>query len=338
MAYWNVLDSRYLDRPTDWEAIFSRNVPLIIEIGFGRGDHLIHLGKTHPDYNIVGIEISRPSLKKASSKVRTNQLTNVRVLDGSAPQILWENVSPNAISELHINFPDPWHKEGHQRRRLINLNFLHLAASRMPPDAHLHVATDHPDYQPVVTACLEQTPYFENRHPSTYLLDLPQRFRTKYEQKALREGRVPFYYQWRRNATAVANQFAIPENLPMPHAVIATPLEIATIADRFTPQDYATEGINVRFLAVYHTHNTPQLLVETYISQEPQHQRLGLTITERDPQQFIIQLHDIGFPRPTDGVHFAVSCLAQWLQTLHPESKIVRHNLKESLSLQERLS
>ena len=88
MSYWKILDARYLDRPVDWSNFFGRNAPLTVEIGFGRGDHVVHLGKTQPDHNIVAIEVSQPSLRKASSKVKNNFLTNVRIVDGSGPLFL----------------------------------------------------------------------------------------------------------------------------------------------------------------------------------------------------------------------------------------------------------
>lgn len=330
MSYWQTLDMRYLGRPEDWDAIFGRSAPLIIEIGFGRANHLIHLGKLHPDKNIIGVEVSRPSLRKASQKVKTQRLANVRVVDGSGPALLWQHVAVHSIAELHINFPDPWHKEGHHQRRLINPQFLHLAATRMLPDAKLFIATDHPSYQPVVTECLEATPYFDSRLDTTYTTVDSERFQTKYEEKALREGRVPFYYKWVRNATAAPNEFEILEELPMPHAIVALPMTIGEIRDRFEPfQVVEKDGLMVAgFKQVFESAEYATLLIETYIKQAPQDQRVGLLIVQREPHQYIIKLHDIGFPRATDGVHFAVGQLADWLIGLHPEGRVVNHTLQ----------
>ena len=331
MSYWKVLDARYLDRPMDWAALFGREAPLTVEIGFGRADHLIHLGKKHPDHNVVGVEISQPSLKKASGKIKSNRLENVRAVDGSGPMLLWTNVAPESIDALHVNFPDPWHKEGHQRRRLINPEFLHLAATRMKEGALLFVATDHPDYQPVVTACLEGTPHFDSRLDTTYTTSDPNRFTTKYEQKALREGRTPFYYKFIRNAHAAPNIFNIPEELPMPHAVIQLPLSFDEIPPRFESFEASSADVTVNFKEAFVAAGYPTLLVETYIRQDPQDQRIGLVIHERERHEYIVKLHDIGFPRSTDGVHFAVRQLADWLVGLNEDARIKHHNL-QSLS------
>lgn len=332
MSYWKILDCRHLDRPADWDVIFGRKAPLILEIGFGRADHLIHLGKTNPDANVIGIEISQPSLRKASGKVKNNRLENVRVIDGSGPLLLWANIISEELSQLHINFPDPWHKEGHQKRRLINLDFLHLAATRVMPNGLLFVATDHPSYQPVVTECLEQTPYFDSRLDTTYTLDKGERFQTKYELKALREERVPFYYLYQRNETVAPNIFAIPEELTMPHAVVSLPLTISDIRDQFKSFDVQHEGLGLRvhFKDAFESVERPTLLIETYIRQQPQDQRLGIIIADRqeDEPEFIVKMHELGFPRVTDGTHFAIGRLADWLVGLHEDGKIKTHTLQ----------
>ena len=330
MSYWHILDSRHLARPTDWAEFFGRKAPLIMEIGFGRADHLIHLGKQHPEANIIGIEISQPSLRKASSKVKSNQLRHVRVLDGSGPVILRTNLVENALDELHINFPDPWHKEGHQKRRLINPTFLELAASRMKQGGLLFAATDHPSYQPVVTECLANSPHFDSRLDTIYTLEPGDRFQTKYEQKALREGRVPFYYHFQRNARAVTNHFAIPEELAMPHAIVQSPKTLSEIKTAFAPLRVVEKSaeINVHFKELYEAADRSTLLVETYIHQQPQDQRIGILIVERPNDNYLIKLHDIGFPRSTSGTHFAVRQLANWLLGLHENSRIVTHTLQ----------
>lgn len=328
MSYWKILDARYLDRPTDWARLFGRNAPLTVEIGFGRGDHVVHLGKTLHDHNIIAVEISQPSLRKASSKVKNNFLSNVRVVDGSGPLFLWLAVGVAQIDALHVNFPDPWHKEGHHHRRLINPEFLHLAATRMKIGAHLFVATDHPDYQPVVTQCLLETPYFDSRLETTYTTVDPDRFTTKYEQKALHEGRTPFYYKFVRNAQPAPNTFTIPEELPMPHAVIQLPLTFAEMQQKFKPFEAGNSAINVNFKEGFTANNFPTLLVETYIRQDPQDQRIGLVVQMREPNEYIVKMHELGFPRSTDGVHYAVRQLADWVEGLHPDGKILHHNLQ----------
>lgn len=338
MAYWDVIETRWLAWPTDWNTTFGRTAPLVLEIGFGRGGHLIHLGKTQPDNNIIGIEISRPSLKKASRKTKANRLDNVRVVCGSGVTLLWYMIAPQTLDALYINFPDPWHKERHNGRQIINDDFLHLAATRMKPYAPLYIATDHPDYQPVVTNCLERTPYFHSRMATTYTTIDNTRFRTKYEQKALDEGRVPFYYKWKRN-TITANApdaYPIPQEQEMPHAVIHLPRPLEKITPEFTPfriDDVIMpdgQSINVRFLGLYRRSDGDRaFFIETYINEQPFDQRIALNVSARnEPDHYLIQLHRIGFPRSTTGAHIAVGALANWLVGLEENGRIVHHNLQ----------
>ena len=328
MSYWNVIDIRRLDRPVDWDAVFGRKAPLILEIGFGGGGHLVHLGKLHPDKNVIGIETSQPSIKKASSKVRNHQLENVRVLDGSGFVLLWLNILNESLHELHINFPDPWPKEGHHIRRLINPQLLELAATKLIPNAKLFIATDHADYQPVVTDCLEATDLFESRLPTTYTTVDNDRFRTKYELKALDEGRVPFYYHWQRNLTPATKQFPLPEDLPMPHAVVQSPLLLSDIADKFEPWRVSAEDNHIQFKALFTAKHNGSLIIETYIKESPHDQRIAFAVTEKEPNQYIVQLHEMGFPRSTKGVHIAVRSFANWMVELSADSKILHHTLQ----------
>ena len=96
---------------------------------------------------------------------------------------------------------------------------------------------------------------------------------------------------------------------------------------KFVPFEAAGNGINVNFKEGFVAANFPTLLVETYVRQDPQDQRLGLVVQEREPNEYIIKMHEIGFPRVTDGVHFAVRQLTDWLVGLHPDATISHHNL-----------
>lgn len=116
----------------------------------------------------------------------------------------------------------------------------------------------------------------------------------------------------------------------MPHAIVASPLSLSEIRDRFEPfQLVEKDGLFVAgFKQVYESAEYSTLLIETYVKQAPQDQRVGLVIVEREPHQFIIKLHDIGFPRATNGIHFAVGCLADWLIGLHPDTRMINHTLQ----------
>lgn len=327
---WVILDIRYLPQPTPWERIFGRPAPLAVEIGFGNGDHLIHLARRQPHHNLIGLEISQPSLRKAAGKVKQQQLNQVRIVYSAAQPFLWLGCAPQTLQQLHINFPDPWPKEAHQERRLISDRFLHLAATRLAPGGELNIATDHPVYQEHIALHLSRTPYFDSAADAPFVVADPTRFVTKYERKALAEGRVCHYYRWRRNLTPAVNIFPLPPELPMPHAIVRLPLTSPPLSQLFQPFAYqAPEAeAHVRFIALYQTPAGDSWLVETFIQEEPLPQRIGLSLHPRDDGAWIIGLHPIGFPRPTEGAHLAVRGLTEWLLAHWPQAEIVHHTLQ----------
>jgi tRNA (guanine-N7-)-methyltransferase len=257
-------------------------------------------------------------------------LKNGRVIQTDAQLFLWALCSPQSLHEVYINFPDPWPKERQTHRRLINERFLHLLATRMIPGGRLDIATDHPDYQTAVVASLLATPYFDSRLVSAFVTEDHERVRTKYELKALAEGRICHYYKWQRNQTPAPNPFSIPTEVAMPHAVLQSPLLLRQISEQFRPFQAAAGETHVNFLEAFQSAHDGTMLVEVYVIEKPLKQRVGLTIRQREDDKLVIGLHEIGFPRPTAGIQLAVRHLAEWVTSLHPETEIVHHNLAES--------
>ncbi len=327
-------DSRRLPWPVDWTAFFGREAPLLLEIGFGNGQFLVEMAAERPGVNVLGLEISQPALMRAARRVEWRGLANVRLVYGPAQQFLWSNCAPGALAGLTVNFPDPWPKAGHHHRRLFNARFLELLATRMAPGAHLDIATDHAEYAEAITALLVASPAFESRREAP-VLTVAQRRRTKYELKALAEGRRCYYYYWQRNDVEPANRFRVPEELPMPHAVLQSNLTLEEIAGQFSQTSHNDETAIIRFVTLYRAHEQALLLVDTFVEEEPVAQRVGLTIRPRRPGragasggELIVGLHELGFPRPTPGVHAAVAYLARWLLSLDEQARFVEGDLR----------
>ncbi|MBK8433687.1 MAG: tRNA (guanosine(46)-N7)-methyltransferase TrmB [Chloroflexi bacterium] len=324
-------DATRLNWPMDWTAVFGRSAPLFMEIGFGNAQFLIALAQRHPEANIIGVEISLPSIKKAERKAHNLGLTNVRVVHGDARLTLWGGMPPASLTRLYLNFPDPWHKAAHHERKLINGRFLHLLATRMVAGGLLEIATDDAGYQEHIAACLEATPYFTSTTGETFATEDNERLRTKYELKALAEGRTCHYYHWQRNETTAENLFPTPQEIPMPHAILQSPLSLAEMNERYTPQSYNDE-LPIRFIRLYESGRDRALLVETHVAEDPLPQRVALFIQGRTtPNEYIIGLHEIGFPRPTVGIHHAIAHLARWVIGLDERTVVLHHNLASQL-------
>lgn len=326
-----LLTAIHLPWPTDWAELFQREAPLIVEIGFGGGEFLVDLARQRPECNVVGVEISAYSIRKGIKKIKTAGLTNAKVVQGNAQIFMQSLCRPASIRELYINFPDPWPKAEHNRRRLISDGFLHLLATRLPAGGLLEIATDHADYAEAITECLQRTPYFESRLPTTFITEDDQRPRTKYELIGLEEGRVCHYYKWRRNDAAAEDIFPAPQELPMPHIVFSTPMSLTEIGQQFEVAQFTQGNVRVKLLEMFKSLSNEQIFVETYVSEQPLTQRVGLSIRHRAPQELVIGLHDTGFPRPTPGIQLAISFLAKWAVSLHPEAKILQSNLKSTV-------
>jgi tRNA (guanine-N7-)-methyltransferase len=277
------------------------------------------------------VEISLPSLRRGEKKLRQAGVTNVRLLQMDARALLWAMCEAASVHDVYINFPDPWPKARHHHRRLVQNHFLHLLATRMMPAGKLEIATDHAEYAAVIGECLEQTPTFDSQLPATFVTEDQQRYQTKYELAAIREGRCCHYFKWQRNNLLAPDIFPIPKEFPMPHVVLQIPLSLVEIKVRYQPErdqpDRASaNGVHVNWMQMFHSQDEQKLLVETYVKEEPVSQQFGLLIRYRRPGEVVIGLHEIGFPRPTMGIQVAIWHLANWIVGLHPEAKIVTHN------------
>jgi hypothetical protein len=104
-------------------------------------------------------------------------------------------------------------------------------------------------------------------------------------------------------------------------------MNLPEIGERFEAQQWTVGAVNVRLADLYYSARLDHLLVETYINEEPVDQRIGLSVRQRAGGELIVNLHEIGFPRPTGGIHAAIWGLAQWLVGLHPEAQLLKHNL-----------
>ncbi len=191
---WDVNPDR---APLDLSALFGgRDVWL--EVGFGGGEHLIHQAAQNPDVGIIGCEPYINGVAMLLGKIRKAGVENLRVYPGDARDLF--DVLPEAsIAKAFLLYPDPWPKKRHHRRRFVTPEHLEPLVRALKPGAEFRVATDIPDY---VRQTLEEVPRagfdWLAEAPSDWRVAWPDWYSTRYEQKALREGRVPHYLTFRR--------------------------------------------------------------------------------------------------------------------------------------------
>ena len=164
-------------------ALFGRAAPLALEIGFGMGEATAALATEQPETDVLAVDVHTPGLGNLLVLLDRGQLRNVRVLAGDARIVLGEMLLPESLTTVRVFFPDPWPKARHAKRRLVTAPFLDLVASRLRPGGLFHLATDVPSYAQGAQVLLDRMPTFVPE-PET-----PWRPRTKFEMRALRDGR-----------------------------------------------------------------------------------------------------------------------------------------------------
>jgi len=192
-------------REKGWEALFAPDLappfPLVVELGFGRGEFLMDLARKAPDVAHVGIEVSPKRVLKMARRLARTDLGNVRLVQATAETVVEELLAPDSVETFWVNFPDPWPKKRHHRRRLIQPPFLARLAERLVPGGSLHVATDHVGYAEQIDACLAGEPRLENAFaPEPFLREVPGRMPTAYELEWRSEGRALHFWHYRRRA------------------------------------------------------------------------------------------------------------------------------------------
>lgn len=174
---------------SDLNALFGREAPKVIEIGFGNGASLIEMAKNHPDLDYIGIEVHRPGVGQLLKGIDDEKLTNVRVACTDAVQLIKNRVTNQALARIQIYFPDPWHKKRHNKRRIIQPEFVNVLADKLEHGGHLHLATDWQDYAEQMLADVSSNARFQNTSPdNTYIARPDYRPLTKFEQRGHRLG------------------------------------------------------------------------------------------------------------------------------------------------------
>ncbi|HEX4242157.1 MAG TPA: tRNA (guanosine(46)-N7)-methyltransferase TrmB [Steroidobacteraceae bacterium] len=130
----------------DLDALFGRRAPRCLEIGFGAGEVIASLAEAHPDIDYLGIEVHRPGVGRLLLQAERAGLRNLRVICHDAVEVLSARVADEALDEILIFFPDPWHKKRHHKRRLVGPDFAALAAAKLRSGGVLRLATDWQDY------------------------------------------------------------------------------------------------------------------------------------------------------------------------------------------------
>lgn len=191
LKWWSTWGLEVEQGLVDYQQLYGRVAPCFLEVGFGSGQSLLALAKSAPEKNFIGIETHTPGIGALFLGIELNQLSNIRVYEHDAVEVLEKCISPGSLDGVQIFFPDPWPKRRHHPRRLIQTSFVSLLVTALKVGGVIHLATDWKDYAVHMMRVLSQekrlinslAPYeFSERSIYRPLI-------TKFEQRAIRENR-----------------------------------------------------------------------------------------------------------------------------------------------------
>ncbi|MEQ1599061.1 MAG: tRNA (guanosine(46)-N7)-methyltransferase TrmB [Methylotenera sp.] len=185
---WPQFGIDYTENLLDLSQIFHRkDSKKILEIGFGMGESTTKIAQTLPDYDFLAVEVHTPGVGSLLKQIEELALTNIRIIQHDAVEVLQNMLADKSLDGVHIFFPDPWHKKRHHKRRLIQAEFVKLLSSKLKVGAYIHMATDWQEYAEWVLEVLNAEPQLQNT-AKDYAEKPSYRPLTKFENRGIKLG------------------------------------------------------------------------------------------------------------------------------------------------------
>jgi tRNA (guanine-N7-)-methyltransferase len=173
----------------DLPRLFGNPGAVILDIGFGNGESTWQMARGRPDENYLGVEVHRPGVGHLLLKIEEHKLENIRIACADAVEFLRLRIPDHALAEARLYFPDPWPKQRHHKRRIVQPGFVSLLAKKLAPGSVLHMATDWAPYAEHMLSVLASSDEFENLSTSGEYCPRPNwRAGTRYESRGRKLG------------------------------------------------------------------------------------------------------------------------------------------------------
>lgn len=177
----------YSTQPLELGATFGRIAPKILEIGFGMGDSTAAIAAAKPENDYLALEVHTPGVGNLLKLIDEQGLSNLRIIQHDAVEVLRDMIADDSLDGLHIYFPDPWHKARHNKRRLVQSPFIASLMPKLKTGGYIHFATDWQEYAEQALAVFTAEPWLENTAVD-YAPRPDYRPLTKFEQRGIRLG------------------------------------------------------------------------------------------------------------------------------------------------------
>jgi tRNA (guanine-N7-)-methyltransferase len=184
---WDAYGLRLADGAIDINAVFGRDNPKVVEIGFGMGGSLLEMAEAQPDTDFIGIEVHPPGVGSLINAAQEKNISNLRVYLADATDVLKECFADDCLDRVQIYFPDPWHKKKHNKRRIIQPKFLQLIRAKLRLGGAVHMATDWQPYAEQMLELIGEADGFKNM-AQNYVPRPDFRPLTKFERRGEKLG------------------------------------------------------------------------------------------------------------------------------------------------------
>lgn len=184
--------------PADIDVFGER--PVVAEIGFGTGLATAMIARDHPETGYIGIEVFRAGVGKLLSEIERLGLSNVRIVNHDANEVMRDMVAPGSLHAVHLFFPDPWPKKRHNKRRIVQPAFVSVVASRLRAGGYFYAVTDWPEYADRMREIIRENGSF-CEEPGGTATHGERRPVTRFEARAISQGRevCELFYRLRRS-------------------------------------------------------------------------------------------------------------------------------------------
>lgn len=188
----------YQNARIDLESVFGRQAPKILEIGSGMGETTAAIAEAHPEQDFLAIEVHTPGVGNLLNLIESRGLTNLRIIQHDAVEVIDTMLQPESLDGVHIFFPDPWPKARHHKRRLIQPPLIARLCPLLKPGGYIHAATDWQEYAEQMLDVFSAQPLLSNTFPG-YAERPDYRPLTKFEQRGIKLGHGVWDLIFRRN-------------------------------------------------------------------------------------------------------------------------------------------
>ena len=159
--FWPAYGVEIPEGKLDLPALFPDSKKIIMEIGFGMGEATALIGRDFPNDGFLAVEVHFPGVGKLMARIEELGLKNIRIMETDVHPLFEEHLDDESLDGIHLFFPDPWPKKKHQKRRIVNTDFLKLIAPKIKPEGFIHIATDWVPYAEVIEEVFAASEIFD---------------------------------------------------------------------------------------------------------------------------------------------------------------------------------